>query len=355
MNWQVQISTWTANNRYPGIFRTVRARVAQRKGSDLFQGRLKILSFGCSNGAELSSLRAYFPDAQLYGCDVNAEVLRTAAEGLLMDEVLLFVSSPEALVAHGPFDIVFAMSVLCRFPESAAARLDDLRTVYNPEDFALTVDALVGSLRPDGILALYNTNYPFAALPASRRFRAVTSALIQSNGFVDKFDLSGRRLTRHEHRGPYSVHTLDPARPDQPIDFMRCVFELANEGSGAVAELSDVTVAVGGETSKDPAEPPHGHRFGPDLEQCAREGVVAVALGFWRESDRDGARIVRAWRRTTEDGRIEQGTAWATDVDRAVLAPLTTDPTLFKIAAPPAPAWTARSIARLLRERVSGR
>lgn len=355
MNWQVQISTWTANNRYPGIFRTVRARVAQRKGSDLSQGRLKILSFGCSNGAELSSLRAYFPDAQLYGCDVNADALRAAAEGLLMDEVLLFASSPEALVAHGPFDVVFAMSVLCRFPESMDPRLDDLRGVYSPDDFALTVDALVGSLRPDGILALYNTNYQFTALPASRRFRAVTSALIQGNGFVDKFDLSGRRLTRHEHRGPYSVHRLDPARPDRPVDFMRCVFELANEGPDAAAELGDVMVAVGGEISRTPAEPPHGHRFGPDLEQCAREGVVAAALGFWREADRDGAHIVRAWRRTTEDGRIEQGPAWAADIDCTVPAPLTTDPAAFKVAAPPAPAWTARVIARLLRAGSSSR
>ena len=111
MPWNVQAATWTSNNRYPGVFRTLQSRISQKIGVGLGQGRLKVLSFGCSTGSELSSLRCYFPEAILYGCDVNAAALHSAVDALLMDEAVIFESTLENIRSHGPFDIILAMSV----------------------------------------------------------------------------------------------------------------------------------------------------------------------------------------------------------------------------------------------------
>ncbi len=77
--------TNTAPNRYPGIFRTMRARLAETRGPDLGGGDLRILSFGCSAGFEMLSLRSYFPDASIFGCDRSADALDRAKRNLRED------------------------------------------------------------------------------------------------------------------------------------------------------------------------------------------------------------------------------------------------------------------------------
>src|SRR5690242_1769793 len=156
--WKAQVATWTSNNRYPAVFRTVQARVAERFGGGLGQARLKILSFGCSNGSELASLRCYFPEALLFGCDVNRAALRLASETLATDEAVLFESSEDSIAAHGPFDIILAMSVLCRFPESRRQDLTNLTLIYPFRNFERTAELLTANLRTGGLLCLYNTN-----------------------------------------------------------------------------------------------------------------------------------------------------------------------------------------------------
>ena len=55
-----QISNYTALDRYPDLFSTCKT---------LMQGKdtLKILSFGCSTGEEVLTLREYFPNAFIVG------------------------------------------------------------------------------------------------------------------------------------------------------------------------------------------------------------------------------------------------------------------------------------------------
>ncbi|HVX41312.1 MAG TPA: class I SAM-dependent methyltransferase, partial [Gemmatimonadaceae bacterium] len=59
-----QPSNHTVPNRYPVIFRRAAHALQDRK-------QPRILSFGCSVGDELFSLRAYFPDAFITGIDIN--------------------------------------------------------------------------------------------------------------------------------------------------------------------------------------------------------------------------------------------------------------------------------------------
>jgi len=301
MSWSAQVATWTANNRYPGIFRTVQARVSQVRGPGCSQGRLKILSFGCSTGSEISTLRSYFPEAAIYGCDINAAALRQASESLLMDEAVLFRSSPENIGRYGPFDVVFAMSVLCRFPDSMDPGVLSLTHKYSLENFRSIISVLLQSLKDGGMLCLYNTNYSFTDLPAASGFRAVTSPLIAGNGFVDRFDPEGARVTWCEQIGPYYVHKL---RAAADLNLTDCIFEKAADGA-------EVFVNVGRDVAPDPPGRAEMFRFGPDLGHCAGAGLTGTALGYWFGDDADGPRIVRAWHRTTPSGEIEQGRAWS--------------------------------------------
>ena len=152
------------------VFRTLRARVEQVRGADLGQGDLRILSFGCSIGFEMKTLRAYFPDASIFGCDTSIEALGAAQRNLREDPGIVFYSTPQAIDAFGPFDIILAMSVLCQFP--ANSQVDNL-------DFAVPVplvrDAVhqpgPRNLRPGGLFCLVNANYLFSALEVAPGFR----------------------------------------------------------------------------------------------------------------------------------------------------------------------------------------
>ncbi len=320
MSWNVQVATWTSNNRYPGIFRTVQNRVASRLGQGLGGARLKLLSFGCSDGSEVSTLRSYFPEAAIYACDINAGALHSAAELLFMDEAVVFLSSPENIAEHGPFDVIFALSVLCRFPESMSPTITNLQHLYRFESFESTVELLAGNLKQRGMLCLYNTTYNFLQTSVASRFSVVRSPLVASNGFVDRFDSSGHRVTWCEKVGPYYVHRLHGNQGFEPAaDFKGCIFEA---GSGE----ADIWVPFGETSLPSEAAPPELMRFGPDLPCCASRNLVATALGYWFPEFGNDRLIVRAWHSTTPEGTVEQGVPWAVRSGSDVKATLAAHP-----------------------------
>ena len=85
---RAQESTATLINRYPNIFGFLRTVMATRHGPDLGGETIRILSFGCSTGAEVLSVRAYFPDAEILGCDINTAALSASVNALDADSRL---------------------------------------------------------------------------------------------------------------------------------------------------------------------------------------------------------------------------------------------------------------------------
>ncbi|MEI4884199.1 class I SAM-dependent methyltransferase, partial [Klebsiella pneumoniae] len=80
------------------------------------QPEVRILSFGCSTGEEVLTLRRYFPHASIVGAELNRRSL-TICERLNVDDRIQFTFSRHDLIArHGPFDAVFCMAVLQRGP-----------------------------------------------------------------------------------------------------------------------------------------------------------------------------------------------------------------------------------------------
>jgi hypothetical protein len=134
--------------------------------------------------------------------------------------------------------------------------------------------------------------------------------LLASNGFVDKFDANGQRMTWSEPMGPYYVHRIRRSRDfDEQFDFTGCIFEKAER------DRSDIFVSIDSPVINDRADPPQRYKFGPDLKICAREGIIATALGYWFEEGIGSIQIVRSWHRSTSSGHIEKLPCWTTTGD----------------------------------------
>lgn len=160
-----QTAATTSYDRYPRVF-ALAARIAPQVPKP------RILSFGCSEGLEPLGLgMLYFETAHIYGTDLGKHTVRLAKENCkaLSGRSTFFESTPELLLEHGPYHVVFAMSVLCRHPLSA----EELEQQYSFSMFNQTVHLLASLVHSGGLLVIYNSNYQFADTEASADFHEV--------------------------------------------------------------------------------------------------------------------------------------------------------------------------------------
>lgn len=185
-----QLDTTTHPNRYPGILQALAHACLE-----LGLAPKKMLSFGCSRGFEPLDLHAVFPDAEIHGCEISQPMLEEAKERCKPHGIPIFESTVRNLNAHGPYDLILAMSVLCRHPVSHM--VDDISEVYPFAAFCSAVVALDAALAEGGVVVIYNSNYFFEDSTVSHRYSPVATPL-EENGFVDRFLPDGRKLYRRE-------------------------------------------------------------------------------------------------------------------------------------------------------------
>ena len=102
----------TRPDRYPVIFLGVQAALEAPAANDR---PLAILSFGCSTGEEVFSLRRYFPAARIKGIDINPANIAIANKRLAEqgDGGMSFtVADSTRGEAAGEYDVIFCMAVL---------------------------------------------------------------------------------------------------------------------------------------------------------------------------------------------------------------------------------------------------
>lgn len=275
----------TALNRYPDIFQVAQLWTRSRYGERLGGGGLKILSFGCSDGSEMISLRHYFPDANIVGCDVRLGAFK---RNIAAQQVgFAFASSPQELERQGPFDIIFAMSVL---RGDHGEQMDLLSAIDN-------------SLVEGGLLALYNTSFVFSDYARADAFRPVRSPIIAGNGFSTKRCPKGATIARKAMRDGFFVYELaETPDYDERTMFLDCLFEKSERAPAVVqpsvptpdAGLKSVATQISGPGPCSPAERCTGLR--EELFQSM-----------------DGSHVVRReWLRgTLESGMTTLGPWWS--------------------------------------------
>ncbi|MCZ4497862.1 MAG: hypothetical protein JWQ74_415 [Marmoricola sp.] len=158
--------TTTAWDRYPEEFAFVRAAAGDRIE--------RILSFGCSSGDELLTLREYFPQARIHGIDVNPLAVRTARKRLRAagaSSVTVARGGDASSQTPASYDLVLALAVFRHGDLNAApARCD---AVLRFADFERTVAGLAACVRPGGLLVLRHANFRFTDCAVASSFEAL--------------------------------------------------------------------------------------------------------------------------------------------------------------------------------------
>jgi hypothetical protein len=175
-----QTSPDTAEERYPELF-----DLAARLRPDA----ARILSFGCSTGEELTSLRRKFAAAEIVGAEINPRSRRIARRRVRLDRRITVVA-PQAV--EGTFDVIFALAVLQREPHKIAEmQVEDLTPFYPFSRFDAAIAGLVRRLNSGGLLCVDNAHYRVEDSSVASELEPVDGAP-DREGMI--FGPDGRRL-----------------------------------------------------------------------------------------------------------------------------------------------------------------
>ena len=189
-----QISNATSYNRYPNIFKYL---------SNIFNQNADILSYGCSSGEEVSTLNdLYFKNSNIFGFDTDITVIKKAekrTDNIKDNKNIIRISNS---IQDIEFDIVFVMSVLCKWPQTK--NVEDCNNYYRFSDFQDELNKIDSLVKVGGYLVLYNTNYLFSDTVIYNKYEPVEFG--NESGFVDKFKSDGSRfLEKYKYSIFYKV------------------------------------------------------------------------------------------------------------------------------------------------------
>jgi SAM-dependent methyltransferase len=182
---QTTVLTWM--DRYPKIFSACR---------DFFGGdaEIRILSFGCSSGEEVLTLRRYFPRAFITGADINPRNLALCRKHEVDDRIVFVSSDRGRIQPHGPFDLILCMAVLQRTPHAVEEqRLTSLKAIYPFEKFDRQVSELDSHLKTGGLLVIHHTQYLVADTSVAAAYDALEGIERVNDG--PKFDRNSDLVT----------------------------------------------------------------------------------------------------------------------------------------------------------------
>lgn len=192
---QFQPYTHTLPDRYPWLFKFARSNLGDIASP-------KILSFGCSRGDEIFTLRQYFPHADIKGIDVvpeNVEISRTRAREAGLQRIGFAVAADLTGEPPAYFDAIFCLAVLCHgdLTTYGATRSDPLLTF---EGFSAVIGGFERCLKPEGLLLLLTTNFRFSDTPSAERFDALLEAEPAQMAPDVLFDRNNRLLPGERYR-----------------------------------------------------------------------------------------------------------------------------------------------------------
>jgi SAM-dependent methyltransferase len=169
-------------HRYPTIFKDAKRLLSS--------GPKRLLSFGCSSGQEVRSLRELSEDWRVDGIDVKEYLIRQAREEDPGGTYALSCSELEA----ASYDAIFCLSVLCRWPD----RYDS----FSFADFEAALQQIDALLKPGGVLVLYNAQYDLAETKMGEEsYVALRDGVQQKcSGYIPKLCSSGQVMQAERGR-----------------------------------------------------------------------------------------------------------------------------------------------------------
>lgn len=161
-----QTSTTTLMNRYPDVFLACQEYF-------ILDRPIKILSYGCSTGEELLTLRKYFPKSEIVGVDINPYCIKESMKKTYAElNTKVMKSSQKNMMKHGPFDLVLCMAVLQRTPEAIAdKKINDISSIYSFEKFEAQLKRMDLYVKEKGLLVVHFTPYLFKHTSISKKYK----------------------------------------------------------------------------------------------------------------------------------------------------------------------------------------
>jgi hypothetical protein len=186
---QTTPDTWL--DRYPRIFAACRAYFGDRT-------EVNILSYGCSTGEEVLTLRRYFPAAFITGAEINRRSLAICRRHDVDERIAFVYSEPMAIARRGPFDAIFCMAVLQRTPRAIIEQgITDLRHIYPFEKFDRQVAELDELLTIGGLFVIRNTQYRFQDASVASKYAPLETMSPDSDP-GPRFGRNSERLTEDD-------------------------------------------------------------------------------------------------------------------------------------------------------------
>jgi hypothetical protein len=183
-----QLSNETSPDRYPGIFQACTDHLGSAS-------TIKVLSFGCSTGEEIFSLRHYLPRAALVGIDINRRNIRICRSRPGKDESMSFhhcdgLTFPD----RGPYHAIFCLAVLQRTKNREPETVDSTE-VYPFARFDAQVAILDGLLDAGGLFVIHHADYRFEDASVAHRYTPLRKDFGMLSG-RKYFDTNNRRSER---------------------------------------------------------------------------------------------------------------------------------------------------------------
>jgi SAM-dependent methyltransferase len=185
--FQPNSSTW--EDRYPRIFDFVQSLV--QPGAPV-----RILSFGCSTGEEVFTLRRRFPAATVRGLDINPANIRACRrrQRRYADRAVSFArASSTRREPPSSYDMIFCMAVL-RDSRLTERRADDCRPLLNFDDFASAIGDFHRRLKPGGLLVIRHSNFRLCDTPYSDQFEVLLSLPVPPQAYSPIFGSDNRLM-----------------------------------------------------------------------------------------------------------------------------------------------------------------
>ena len=182
-----QETSYTALDRYPRLFTLVQGALGG-------EGEHRILSFGCSSGEEVLTLRSYFPNAWIIGAELNRACLAQCRALPAHSRTAFIESRRDRITAAGPFDAIFCMAVLQRRPHQVERDgITDLSPIYPFDRFADEVAFLVGCLRKGSLLIVEHSHYRVEDCPSVALLEPLATEAPEPAAGI-RFDPNGKML-----------------------------------------------------------------------------------------------------------------------------------------------------------------
>jgi SAM-dependent methyltransferase len=153
----------------------------------------RLLSFGCSRGEEVFSLRRRFPTAAIKGLDIDPRNIAAALARAADDGLSFQVASHTRAEPDAHYDAIFCLAVLCHGDLTVTGATTS-EPLLRFADFEQAVADFARCLKPGGLLFLHTTNFRFCDTAAADGFEAVLQARPDQLAPDVLFDREGRLM-----------------------------------------------------------------------------------------------------------------------------------------------------------------